>query len=121
MTNIQQAKANLEARAKRQRESNRVLWAQATEDCRKIVDMIIRKYEPKRIIQWGSLLEPGAFDERSDIDLAVEGVTQPERYFALLGDAMEMTTFKLDVVQLEKIEPEFAEIIQSKGQVIYEK
>jgi predicted nucleotidyltransferase len=118
MTDIQQARAHLETRAAKRREENQKRWAQATEECRRIVDMIIQKYNPARIIQWGSLLNPEAFDEMSDIDLAVEGLVEAERYFALLGDAMEMSTFKLDLVQLEKIEPEFAEIIKMKGQVI---
>jgi hypothetical protein len=33
---------------------------------------------------------------------------------------MEMTKFPLDIVQLEKIEPEFAELILLKGKIIYE-
>jgi len=61
-----------------------------------------------------------AFDENSDIDIAIEGIIDAEKYFALLGDAMSLTRFPLDIVQLERIEPEFAEIILSKGKLIYE-
>jgi hypothetical protein len=43
------------------------------------------------------------------------GINEAERYFALLGDAMGLTRFSLDIVQLEKIEPEFAELILLKG------
>ena len=71
-------------------------------------------------MQWGSLLDLEQFDENSDIDIAIEGITEAERYFALLGDAMEMTRFPLDIIQLEKIEPEFAELILLKGKIIYE-
>ena len=82
--------------------------------------MIIGRYSPNRIVQWGSLLNPDQFDESSDIDIAVEGVTDADRYFALLGDAMALTRFRVDIVQLERIEPEFAELIRLKGKVVYE-
>jgi hypothetical protein len=38
----------------------------------------------------------------------------------LLGDAMALTRFRVDIVQLERIEPEFAELIRLKGKVVYE-
>ncbi len=63
---------------------------------------------------------PEQFDENSDIDIAIEGILDATRYFALLGDAMELTRFPIDIVQLEKIEPEFAELILLKGKIIYE-
>ncbi len=96
------------------------LWEKARGDCVRIVDMILAKYRPRRLIQWGSLLEAEQFDERSDIDLAVEGITDPAEFFALLGDAMRMTEFRLDIVQMEKIEPEFADLIRMKGKVLHE-
>ncbi len=104
--------------AKRQAELKR--FAAATDDFSAIIQMIISRYSPKKIVQWGSLLHPEQFDENSDIDIAVQGITDAERYFALLGDAMQMTCFPLDIVQLEKIEPEFAELILLKGKIIYE-
>ena len=96
-------------------------WRQAKADCANIVTMIIERYKPKRLVQWGSLLDKEQFNERSDIDLALEGIVDAETYFALLGDAMNMTSFRVDIVQLEKIEPEFASLIRSKGIVIYER
>lgn len=82
--------------------------------------MIIGKYRPRRIVQWGSLLHSEHFDEHSDIDIATEGILDAETWFALLGDAMELTRFPLDIVQLEKIEPEFAAQILRKGNVVHE-
>lgn len=40
--------------------------------------------------------------------------------YRLLGDAMALTRFRVDIVQLERIEPEFAELIRLKGKVLYE-
>jgi len=38
-----------------------------------------------------------AYDENSDIDIAVEGIIDAEKYFAMLGDAMSLTRFRLDI------------------------
>ncbi len=60
------------------------------------------------------------FTELSDIDIALEGITAPEDFFALLGDAKELTSFPLDIVQLEKIHPLHAQSIRKRGKLIYE-
>lgn len=44
-----------------------------------------------------------------------------ERFFAMYGDAEAMTRFAVDLVEMERIEPEFAEIIRMKGRVVYER
>ncbi|ETR69786.1 MAG: DNA polymerase beta subunit [Candidatus Magnetoglobus multicellularis str. Araruama] len=111
---------NLEKRETIRLNNRLSLYNKAISDFKTIVEVIIDKYQPLKIIQWGSLLEPSQFDENSDIDIAVAGIPQAERYFALLGDAMSLTRFPLDIIQLEKIEPEFAELIISKGKLIYE-
>ncbi len=86
-----------------------------------IIEMIKKKYNPAKIYRWGSLLDQNHFSKISDIDIAVEGITSPEDFFKLCADAMEMTSFPLDIVQMEKIEPEFAEIIKLKGKIVYER
>ena len=120
MVDIQRARANLLKREEIRREARRKRFEAASGDFARIVEMIIDRYSPRRIVQWGSLLHPDQFDESSDIDIAVEGITDADRYFALLGDAMALTRFRVDIVQLEKIEPEFAELIRLKGKVLYE-
>jgi predicted nucleotidyltransferase len=93
----------------------------AKADFASIAGMIIEKYHPTRIWQWGSLLDPDSFAEYSDIDIGIEGVCEAPRFFALLGDAMKRTEFPLDIVQMEKIEPEFSELIRRKGIIVYER
>jgi predicted nucleotidyltransferase len=103
------------------KESRIQLWRRAASDCDAIIGRIVASYAPQRIWQWGSVLRREAFREGSDIDLAVEGVPRAEDFFALLGDAMSLTSFPIDIVQMEKIEPEFAELIRAKGSVVYER
>ena len=83
--------------------------------------MIIRKYQPEKIYQWGSLLNEKNFTERSDIDIALEGITNPADFFALLGNADELTAFPVDIIQLEKIHPLNAESIKKNGRLVYER
>jgi predicted nucleotidyltransferase len=120
IADIQKIKENLHKQAERQRQARLKRFDAATNDFRAIVQMLIKRYSPKKIVQWGSLLHSDQFDENSDIDIAIEGISDAAAYFALLGDAMELTRFPLDIVQLEKIEPEFAELILLKGKIIYE-
>jgi predicted nucleotidyltransferase len=117
---IEKIKENLRRRESIRKEAFRDRFDAATRDFDRIVGMIVEKYSPKRIVQWGSLLDAEQFDDHSDIDIAVEGILDAESYFALLGDAMKLTRFPLDIVQLEKIEPEFAELILFKGRIVYE-
>ena len=83
--------------------------------------MIVRDYSPKRIYQWGSLLNKKNFREYSDIDIAVDGVDTPEEFFEMYGKAEKLTDFSLDLIDINKIEPTFAEIIKMKGKAVYEK
>jgi len=96
-------------------------YYQACQDFEKIVDLIILKYNPKKIYQWGSLLNREHFSEISDIDIALEGVTSAEQLFEIYGAIMNMSDFSIDLIQIEKIEPEFAELIIKNGRVVYER
>jgi predicted nucleotidyltransferase len=118
---VRKARQGLVRREEERRSRNRQLHAQAVHDSRAIVDMIVQQFNPDRVYQWGSVLRPERFRDYSDIDIAVEGITQPEAYFDLLGKAQAMTTLPVDIVQLEKVEPEFAESIRTEGRVVYER
>jgi len=96
-------------------------FEQARKDFQKILEFIIENYCPKRIYQWGSLLNRENFAEISDIDIALEGITSAEQLFEIYGAIMNMTDFSIDLIQIEKIEPEFAELIKTKGKIVYER
>ncbi len=100
---------------------NHQRFKKAWKDFDKIVEMLIKKYNPQRIYQWGSLLNEDHFSNISDIDIAVEGVLNVKEYFKMFGDADEMTDFHLDLAQIEKVEPLFAKKIREKGRLVYER
>jgi predicted nucleotidyltransferase len=93
----------------------------ARSDVERIMPMIIEKYHPVRIYQWGSLTREGKFRDYSDIDIAVEGILDPAMFFSLLGDVQRMTRFPVDLVQLETIAPEYAGDIRRRGKMVYER
>lgn len=97
------------------------LHQKALEDFRQIVDMIKSDFSPKRIYQWGSLLDKKQFDENSDIDIAVEGLDSTEKFFKLHEKASKMTSFSLDLVEIEKISSLHQESIRQNGKLVYER
>ena len=115
------AGANLKRRHDERQARRRKLFEQAQADSQNIVAMIIARYAPRRVYQWGSLLQPEHFDENSDIDIAVEGIESVDAFFRLYGDAMQLTRFHLDLVEFDKLTPLDRETIAGKGVVLYER
>ncbi len=110
----------LEKEERRQKEL-RLHWERARSDFEAIVSLILETHNPRRIYQWGSLLDFSRFSEISDIDIALEGLHGAEEYFDILGEAMEKTSFPLDIIEMEKLDPTTAEEIRQKGRLVYER
>ena len=110
-------------REKRQRKAveRKRLLEQARNDAERILERMVREVGPTRIYQWGSLLTGAHFSEISDIDFAIEGLSGPPEYFRVLGIAMEETTFRVDIIELEKVDPETRERIIRRGRLVYER
>jgi predicted nucleotidyltransferase len=96
-------------------------FVKASSDFNRITGMIIENFKPVRIYQWGSLLDRERFSEISDIDIAVEGLGGPQEYFRLLGEALPLTDFPLDIVEIEKVGDDNARYIREYGRIVYER
>jgi len=96
-------------------------FAKASADFTAITAMIAERFSPARIYQWGSLLDRAKFSEISDIDIAVEGLSGPQEYYALLGVALPMTDFPLDIVEIERVGADNAKYIREYGRIVYER
>ena len=94
-------------------------FERAGPDARAIIAQIAAQVNPRRIYQWGSLLDRARFSEISDIDIAVEGLRGPAEYFRTLGIAMEGTTLPVDVVELERVPAEISERIRTRGALVH--
>lgn len=115
------AKKRLHKRLQKEKHLRQERYRRAEADANKIVRMIAREYCPTRVFLWGSLLHPEQFDENSDIDIAVEGVVEPERFFSMRGEASAMTEIDLDLVAFEDIDDLARESIRTYGKVVYER
>ena len=96
-------------------------FEQATRDASAIVAAIAEQVNPRRIYQWGSLLDRSRFSEISDIDFAIEGLRGPAEFFRTLGIAMEGTTLPVDVIELEKVPEDIADHIRARGAMVHER
>jgi predicted nucleotidyltransferase len=94
---------------------------QARRDFDTIVAMIVRQYGPVRVYQWGSLLENRHFSEMSDIDIALEGITDPAVLSALRGEAEQLTRLPLDIVAIEHVHPAYSDFIRRRGRIVHER
>lgn len=115
------ARRSIEFRLQRAAERNEALPRRAATNAKAVIELIVEQSSPRRVYQWGSLLRESGFREYSDIDIALEGVTDDAVFFRILREAQELTSFPLDIVQLEKTEPEFAASIRQYGKLIYER
>jgi predicted nucleotidyltransferase len=120
-TELAQMRRTLERKAARRARELEGRLGEARRDFQKIVRHIAETYQPVRIRQWGSLIDGAHFSERSDIDIAVEGISSAEVFFAMLRDAEGMTVFPVDLVQMETIHSAFAESIRERGRIVYDR
>ena len=118
---LDRVRAYLRDRRERRRARIDEHYAQATRDTRVIVSEIAAQVNPRRIYQWGSLLDRKRFSEISDLDIAVEGLDGPAEFFEILGIAMNATAFPVDVVELEKLPTDVAERIRKRGVLVHER
>ena len=93
----------------------------ARQDRDAIVSAIAREHNPLRIYLWGSLIHDRHFSKRSDIDIALEGITDPVALSAIRSSAEKLTRFPLDLVAIEHVHPAYADHIRRRGKVAYER
>ena len=68
----------------------------------------------KHVWVFGSIARGRRQDERSDIDLAVEGLP-PNDYLRRLGELMSLTGLPVDLVELETASPQLRKQIEMFG------
>ena len=118
---LDRARAFQAAKERRRRARIQKRFERATRDAGAIIAAIAEQVNPRRIYQWGSLLDRSRFSEISDIDIAVEGLRGPAEFFRTLGIAMDGTTLPVDVIELEKVPEDIAERIRTRGALVHER
>jgi predicted nucleotidyltransferase len=86
----------------------------------KLVRHLAERYGVRRVWVFGSLVE-GGFHERSDIDLAAEGVRSGAALFRAAAELDDLAVpFSVDLVPLEDARPALRERIVARGQLLYD-
>lgn len=105
----------------RDRERRRALQAEARDVAGRVAELIGTRFGACRVYLFGSLLrQDDYFCERSDIDLAVEGLPGTAYFPMLAAIAREVCSpYPLDVVRVEQCSPGLTQEIRTKGLVLY--
>lgn len=86
-----------------------------TKSDQKNIKDISQKYQIKRVLLFGSSLEP---DEASrDIDIAVEGIS-PKDFYKYYGELIFLLSKPVDIVDLS-VKSKFTKLIQKEGMLLY--
>jgi predicted nucleotidyltransferase len=107
-------------------------WAQEEQDrldraeqlrqvARECARRLVHDYDAERVYLFGSLVSKKRVHDRSDIDLAVQGL-DGDLYFRVLADLWKLLPegAELDLIPLEQAWPSVLEKVQSEGIVLYE-
>jgi predicted nucleotidyltransferase len=86
-----------------------------TEKDKDTIQRISKKYHVKRVLLFGSSIDP--IKESRDIDIAVEGVA-PEDFFKYYGDLMLKLSKPVDLVDLSE-SSKFIKLILQEGVLLY--
>lgn len=116
---ITKYKAGWEKEARRESAENEAARAQAMQIASKLSDILVSHYPVRKVILYGSVIEPGRFKKTSDIDIAVEGLPK-KHYFEALALLMEVSPFEVDLKPLEDVSELLRQRI-ARGKVLYEK
>jgi len=86
-----------------------------------IINTIIEMTQPKQIIWFGSRV-CGTAHRYSDYDIALAGVDMDHRTERHLKEALDdrLGIFTVDLIDIDKVDPEFKNSILQNGVIVYE-
>ena len=105
-------------RALRQKSREREkLRRETIQKLKRAVPRLAKSYGIERVILFGSAIKPGRFHERSDVDVAVDGLATKD-YFSFMSALSRAIERDVDVIQ---IEDEEAKKLLRKSSLVWEK
>lgn len=87
-------------------------------DAQKISDCLRTQFGAEQVLVFGSLIDTGLFDERSDIDIAVRGIPASQYFQAVTKIMTVSQTFSVDLVDLDTCPETLRQIILRDGKSI---
>jgi len=82
-------------------------------------ETLVKDFHARRVVLLGSLLRKGDYRENSDIDLAVEGITD-RLFYKACGTCLMKSSCPVDLIDIGNASSLMKKNI-SKGKVLYEK
>jgi predicted nucleotidyltransferase len=79
--------------------------------------MLVGEFGASRVYLFGSLAREGRFHERSDVDLAVEGIA-PERFFKAWAAAGACSDVPIELVDLDEVGEPMRALILEYGELL---
>ena len=86
-----------------------------SENDKKIIIEISEKYHVKRVLLFGSSLDPTK--ESHDIDIGIEGI-QDKDFFKYYGDLLLKLSKPVDVIDISEVS-KFTTLVKKEGAAIY--
>jgi predicted nucleotidyltransferase len=108
--------ARQQATLRRQQSAARL--ERAWDVARQIAEFLRQKYQPTRIVAFGSIVHPEVFGLHSDIDIAVDGIPWPD-YLRAWNDVEErFPEFKVDLIDVGIVSEGMRERIEEEGEAL---
>lgn len=108
----------LTAREEQRRDATAELLARARQDFARIVALIVERYQPREVWQWGSLLYPQTFGKDSDIDIGLLGVAVQD-HMAIQRETEGTAYLPLHIARVGKMGPRTRDLIYSWGRRVF--
>ena len=80
-----------------------------------VAQFLRAKYQPSRLVVFGSLLHPEVFDRHSDIDIAVEGIPWLAYLRAWNDVEKQFAEFKVDLIDVGVVSERMRQRIEEQG------
>jgi hypothetical protein len=86
---------------RKERQENEKIRQQTLKQLLRALPQLAARYDFACAYVFGSLTKKGRFRKNSDVDLAVEGLTD-EKYFTFMAELSDLLGREVDVIQIEK-------------------
>jgi len=106
---------NIEAIEKRAKKSMDAIRSAGLVRAKKVAVMLRKKYGAKKVLLFGSLVRDGYLDERTDIDILVDGVSANDILRAGFDAWMVAEPFDVDLIPVGKARRSLLKVARKEG------
>jgi predicted nucleotidyltransferase len=104
-------------RAEREAAHRLELASKAHAEARRVAQMLVHDFGARRVYLFGSLAREGRFHERSDVDLAVDGIA-PGRFFKAWAAAGAHANVPIELVDMDEVGEMMRKLILEYGELL---